>query len=167
MATKMYIKFEKPTIDGGSGDSKHKKEIEVMSWNHGFSQPTSAVRSTAGGGTVEQANHMDFSFTKYLDSASDDLIKLCWTGKHIGTGTFVAYRADGVADAPVEYLKIVMEGVVVSNYSVGGGVGDLPVENISLNYATVQYTYLSQDKEKGTGSGNQPVKHDLVQGKVS
>ena len=167
MATKMYIKFENPTIDGGSGDSKHKKEIEVMSWNHGFSQPTSAVRSTAGGGTVEQANHMDFSFTKYLDSASDDLIKLCWTGKHIGTGTFTAYRSDGVADAPVEYLKIVMEGAVVSNYSVGGGMGDLPVENISLNYATVQYTYLSQDKEKGTGSGNQPVKHDLVQGKVS
>ncbi len=34
-----------------------RSEIEVLSWNHGFSQPTSPTRSTAGAGTVEQANH--------------------------------------------------------------------------------------------------------------
>lgn len=167
MATKMYIKFEEPAIEGSSKDSKHEKEIEVMSWNHSFSQPTSSVRSTAGGGTVEQANHSDFSLTKYMDSATDDLLKQCWTGKHIGKATFTAYRADGVSDDPVKYLEIVMEGVVVSSISVGGGPGDIPVENVSLNYATVQYTYVTQDSESGDAGGNQPVKHDLVKGVVS
>jgi len=167
MATAIYLKFETPDIDGGSKDEKHKKEVEVMSWNHSFSQPTSPVRSTAGGGTVEQASHGEFSFTKYLDSASDDLIKLCWNGKHIGKATVTAYRADGAADEPIKYLEVVMEGVIVSSYSIGGGEGDIPVENVSLNYAVVQYTYVSQDPEKGDAKGNQPVKHDLVAGTVS
>lgn len=167
MATKMYLKFEEPAIEGGSKDSKHTGEVEVMSWNHSFSQPTSPVRSTAGGGAVEQATHGEFTFTKYLDSATDDLLKQCWTGKHLGTATFTAFRADGVADDPVQYLEIVMEGVVISSFSVGGGPGDMPVENVALNYATVQYTYTSQDSASGDSDGNQPVKHDLVQGVVS
>ena len=167
MATKMYIKFVGPAIEGGSKDSKHDKDVEIMSWNHGFSQPTSPVRSTAGGGTVEQANHMEFSFTKYIDSATDDLLKQCWSGKHIDTATFTAYRSDGVSDVAVKYLEILMTGVVVSSFSIGGGSGDIPVENVSLNYATVTYTYGSQDPAKGSGKTNQPVKHDLVLGIVS
>ena len=166
MASNMYIKFETPNITGGSKDSQHTGEIEVMSWSHSFNQPTSPVRSTAGGGTVEQASHSDFTFTKYLESSTDDLLKQCWSGKHIGKATFTAYRADGDSN-PVKYLEIVMEGVVVSGMSIGGGAGDLPVENVSLNYATVKYTYSSQDAESGTAGGNQPVQHDLVKGEVS
>lgn len=72
-ATNMYIKFEQPSITGGSTATGHTGEIEVLSWNHGFVQPTSPTRSSAG--TVEQATHQNFSFTKYLDTATDDLMK--------------------------------------------------------------------------------------------
>ena len=167
MATKMYLKFQEPAVEGGSKDSDHVGEVEVMSWNHSFSQPTSPVRSTAGGGTVEQATHDEFSFTKYVDSATNDLIRQCWTGKHIGRVTFTAYRADGVADEPVKYLEIVMEGVVVSSFSIGGGPGDLPTENVGLNYATVQYSYTPGDSSSAESGRIQPVKHDLVHGAVS
>ncbi len=160
MAINSYIKLD--GIDGGSSSENHAKEIEVMSWSHGFSQTTSPVRSTAGSGSVEQANHSNFTFTKYIDSATDDLLKQCWTGKQFKKATMTCYRSDGAVDnKPVEYLKIEMEHVVVSNFSISGGAGDVPVENVSLDYGIVKYTYLPQKKEDGTGGAAQPIKHNL------
>ena len=162
MATNMYIKFEEPAVTGGSTSAEHAGEIEVMSWSHGFSQPTSPVRSTAGAGTVEQANHSNFTFTKYIDSATDDLLKNCWSGKQFAKATLTCYRADGASDnKPIEYLKIVMEHVVISNFSISGGAGDVPVENVSLDYGIVQYNYKQQVKKDGTGGSAVPIKHDL------
>lgn len=162
MATNMYIKFEEPAISGSSTSNNHADEIEVLSWNHGFSQPTSPTRSTAGSGTVEQANHQNFTFSKYVDSATDDLLKYCWSGKQIGKATVTCYRADGSDEnAEVEYLKVVMEKVIISNFSISGGPGDVPVENVSLDYAKVTYTYTAQKKDDGTADGAQPISHDL------
>src|SRR5688572_4930755 len=62
MATNMYIKFEDPAIEGAATAAGHEKEMEILSWNHGFSQPASPTRSTAGRGTVEQATHQNLSF---------------------------------------------------------------------------------------------------------
>ena len=167
MAANMFLKFETtPAIDGESAATDHAKEIEVLSWSHSFNQPTSPVRSTAGGGTVEQANHADFSFTKYLDSATDDLLKYCWTGKQIGKGTFTAYRADG-DNQPVKYLEIDMQHIIVSNVSFGGGSGDIPTETVTLAYGIVQYNYIPQKPADGTAGGNQPIQHDLEKHEVS
>jgi type VI secretion system secreted protein Hcp len=165
MATNMFLKLEEPGISGESSDSNHADEIQVLSWSHSFNQPTSPTRSSAGGGTVEQANHSDFSFTKYLDAATDDLLKQCWSGKQGGKGTFTVYRADGDNKA-VKYLEIVMEKVIISNISVGGGGGDLPVENVSLAYGKVTYNYTPQKKDDGSAEGVQPVYHDLIKQEV-
>jgi len=157
MATNMFLKFENPSVKGSSTAPGHTDEIEVLSWNHGFAQPTSPTRSAGGGGTVELAAHQNFTFTKYLDQATDDLLKVCWSGKQIGKANLSCYRADGHNDnKPVEYLRIVMEHVIISNFSVSGGPGDLPVENVSLDYGTVRYTYIDQRH------GDSSVMHDLV-----
>lgn len=161
MAVNVFLKFEEPAIKGESTDDKHKEEIQVLSWSHSFNQPTKATRSTAGGGTVEQANHSDFTFSKYLDAATDDLMKYCWNGKQIGKATLSCYRSDGGA-AAILYLEIKMEDIIVSNISIGGGPGDLPTENISLAYGKVTYTYKSQKPETGDAGGVQPVSHDLI-----
>ena len=162
MASNMYIKFEEPAIEAGSTAAGHEDDIEILSWNHGFSQPTSPTHSFAGSGSVEQADHMNLSFTKYLDSSTHSLLRYCWAGKQIGKATLSCYRADGAEDnQPVKYLEVVMEHVVVANYSVSGGPGDIPVENISLDYGIVQYTYTSQKKDSGESGDNKPAKHDL------
>jgi type VI secretion system secreted protein Hcp len=166
MATNMFIKFEEPGIEGESTASNHAKELQVLSWSHGFHQPTSPTRSSAGGGTVEKANHQDFSFTKYIDASTDDLLKMCWNGKQIGKATFCAYRANGDNTA-VKYLEITMEKVIVSNIAVSGGAGDLPTESISLSYGKVQYSYIPQQETDGTGDGVQPVSHDLITQEVA
>lgn len=166
MATNMYITFD--GITGGSTSSAHEGQIEILSWNHGFTQPTSPVRSHAGSGTVEDATHQNFSFSKYVDSATDDLLKACWTGQQIPSATVTCYRSAGDGtNAQVEYLKVVMTHVVVSNFSISGGPGDVPVENVSLDYGIVQYTYLPQKREDGTGGEAQPIQHDLETRTVS
>ena len=115
---------------------------------------------------MEQANHSDFTIVKYLDAATDDLLKMCWSGKQIGKATFCAYRANG-DNTPVKYLEIALDKVVVSNVSLSGGSGDLPTENISLSYGKVQYSYVTQKKTDGTGDGVQPVSHDLITQQVA
>lgn len=161
MAMNAFIKFTEPDIKGESTDNTHSEQIQVLSWSHSFNQPTKAVRSTAGGGTVEQANHSDFTFSKYTDAATDDLLKYCWNGKQIGKAVMQIYRADG-NDAAILYLEVEMEDVIVSNFSIGGGQGDLPTENVSLAYGKVTYKYKTQKPDTGDAGGVQPVSHDLI-----
>lgn len=164
MATNFFLKLD--SIDGESTDANHAKEIGVLSWSHSFNQPAKPTRSNVGSGSVEKANHSDFSITKYVDSATDDLLKACWSGKQIGTGTFTAYRANG-DNAPINYLKVELEKIIVSNISFGGGGGDLPTETVALSYGKVTYTYMPAKPADGTAdSAQQPVYHDLIQDEV-
>ena len=168
MAINMYLKFEEPAITGSSSAAEHAGEVEILSWSHGFTQPTSPTRSSAGSGTVEQASHSNFSFTKYIDDSTSDLLKQCWSGKQIGKATLTCFRADGATDnKPVKYLEVVMEHVIVANISVSGGPGGVPIENIALDYGIVQYTYTAQKTADGSGGGNKPAKHDLETRKVA
>lgn len=162
MATDIYLK-----LDGITGECEakgHEKEIEILSWSHGFSQPTSPVRSSSGA-TVEKANHQDITFSKYLDSATDEILGKCWNGDQIKTAILSCWRADG-KNTPVEYLNIKMEKVVVSTYSIGGGGGDIPIENVTLSYGKVVYTYKDQKKADGTGGSAKPISHDLIKNEV-
>jgi len=107
------------------------------------------------------ANHTDFNFTKAIDSATDDLIGACWKGLQYETATVECFKSDG-GNEPIKFLEIVMDDVVISNYSISGGRGDLPMENISLAYSKVKYSYDPKDKEDGSQSlGVQPIEHDL------
>jgi len=165
MSTNIYLK-----LDGIKGECKaegHADEIEILSWSHGFSQPTSSVRASSGS-TVEKANHSDLSITKYLDSSTDDLLKSCWTGKQIKTGKIVCLRSDGAVDNKhVEYLTVDLEEIIISNLSISGGSGDLPIENVSMNYGKIKYTYMPQKKEDGTGGSAEPIACDLNTNKIS
>lgn len=165
MATNSYVKMD--NITGSSTAAGHTDEIEILSWSHGFGQPTSPTRSTSGSATIEQANHSNFTFTKYIDSATDDLLKYCWGGQQIPNVVVTCYRADGDAsNAPVQYLKVEMQHVVISNISLSGGAGDVPVENVSLDYGIVKYTYTPQKTADGTPGTAEPIQHDLEQRKI-
>jgi type VI secretion system secreted protein Hcp len=148
MATNMYMKFEDPPITGSSATPGHAGEIEVLSWNHGFGEPTSPTRSSG-----EQANHQTMTFTKYLDArpSTNEFLTYSWSGKQIGKATLSCFRSDHPdGGKPILYLTVAMEHVVISNYSVSGGPGDVPVENISLDYGIIKYTYVDQKHADGS-----------------
>lgn len=165
MATNMYLKISNPNIDGESKDSAHDKWIEVLAYNHGVSQPTSATASTGGGRTTERCHHQDFTITKYMDAATPILNKHCCTGTHIATIELKCYRATADGSQPVEYMAYKLENSIISSVSVGGGAGDLPVETVTFNYGKISWTYKPQAEvapggvENGT---NIPASWDLV-----
>jgi type VI secretion system secreted protein Hcp len=162
MATNMFIKFD--SVKGECEDANHKDWIELLSWNHGFSQPASPVRSSTGS-TIERANHSNLSITKYIDSSTDDLLKACWTGKQFEKADIECFRADG-DNAPIKYLEINMEDVIVAAFTVQGGMGDIATEAISLAYSKVTYKYDAKKKADAKPAGVQPVSHDLKTNKV-
>lgn len=149
----MFIKFEEPAIEGSSTVSGHEREIEVLSWSHGFAQQSSPTRE----GSAEHAHHANLTFTKYLDVATNTLLKLCWNGKQIGKATLSCYRGDGAKE---KYLEVEMKHVIIANYSVSGGPGDIPVENIALDYGVIQYKYL------GAG-GEHAIAHDRINNRIT
>ena len=74
-------------------------------------------------------------------------MKCCMTGKHFEDGMLTVRKAGG---DPLEYLKIKMQGVLVTSLSTGGSGGeDVLTENVSLNFAKVHVWYTPQ-KEDGT-----------------
>ena len=159
MATQMFVKFTGPDVAGDAANATHAGEIEIMSWSHGFSQPTSPIRSSAGGGTVERANHSDLSFSKRLDLASVLLMKNCWAGAHHDEVLISCYRASETGE--VKYLEVSMKDVVISNVSISAGGGDVPYENYSLAYGDVTYTYTDQAEDAGSAGGNTVASHNL------
>lgn len=161
MAVNTFLATVGPVCTGGTNQKGHEGDMEIMSWSHACHQPTSPVRSHAGGGTIEKAAHANFTITKQLDSATDDLLKICWTGKHIDKVTLSAYRSTGDETMTLAYVVIEMESVIVADYSISGGQGEFPTEVISFAYGKITYTYTGQDRSKGTIGSAQPVYHDL------
>jgi type VI secretion system secreted protein Hcp len=152
MATNMYLKFEGPIVVGESTDGEHKGQIEIMSYSHGESQPTSMATSSAGARTAGKVSMQEFSVTKYLDKSSPVLNLACCSGTHYATITIQLYRATQEASKPVKYMEYILSDAIIANYSVSGGGGDVPVENLSFNFATIKWSYIPQKKEAPGGA---------------
>jgi type VI secretion system secreted protein Hcp len=155
MAVDMFIKIG--DIKGESADAKHPGEIDVLAWSWGMSQ--SGNMHAGGGGGSGKASVQDLSFTKYADTATAPLMMSCSTGEHITTALLTVRKAGG--GGPVEYIKITLEGCIVSSISTGGSGGeDMLTENVTLNFAVVKYEYTSQ-KADGTPDKVYPFLFDI------
>jgi type VI secretion system secreted protein Hcp len=145
MAMDQFIKIG--ALKGEAKDSKHKDEIDVLSWNWGVSNSGSAHQG--GGAGAGKCNVQDFSFTKYLDKASPDLMLAACNGKHFDKAVVTVRKA---GENPLEYLLITMEEVLVTSLSTGGSGGeDRLTENVSLNFAKVKVQYKEQTETGAVG----------------
>ena len=142
-ANDMFLKLG--DIKGESQDSTHKDEIDVLAWSWGMSNSGSA--SSGGGTSVGKATVQDFSFTKFVDLSTTDIMLNTLTGEHIPEATFVVRKG---GTEPLEFLKITFKEVIVTSVSTGGSGGeDRLTENVSLNFAEVMVEY-TQQKSDGT-----------------
>ncbi len=145
MAVDMFIKIE--GVPGEARDSVHTAEIDVLAWSWGLSQ--SGTTHAGSGGGAGKVNVQDLSFTKWVDKASPLLMLFCSNGKHVPTATLVVRKA---GETPVEYITIKMIDVIVTSVSTGGSGGeDRLTENVSLNFAEVNFDYIEQTKEGAEG----------------
>ena len=133
-------------IDGVTGESLvdgHTDEIDILAWSWGLTQSgTTHMGPGAGGGKV---NVQDITMTKYVDLASNDLIKKCCDGTHIASAELYVRKAGGAT--PIEYLVITFKEIMVTSYSTGGSEDGLDrvQETFSLNFAEFNMTYTKQD----------------------
>ena len=158
MAVDIFLKLD--GVTGESRDSKHEKEIDVLSWSWGMTQSgTAHLGSGAGSGKVAV---QDLHITKFIDKASPILTKFCCNGKHIAKGSLVVRKA---GEHPLEYLKIDLEEVLITSYTTGGsGAEDRLTENISLNFAKFTATYTPQS-ETGSAEGKVEAKWHIAKNK--
>lgn len=139
-------------IPGESADSKHKGEIDLQSFSWGATNAGSFA--TGGGGGAGKVAMQDFHFVMKINKASPKLMLACANGEHIKKAVLVCRKA---GKEQQEYLKVTFGDILVSSYQTGGsGGGDVfPTEQISLNFAKVEFEYKEQ-KPDGTLSG--PIK---------
>lgn len=154
-----FIKID--GIPGESTDDKHKDWIEIISFSSGISQTTAGSASTGGGATSQRADFADFSFVKSFDKASPKLALACADGSHIKEIKLELCRAGG---DKVKYYEVKMDHCIISSYRPSGsaqGGATLPLEEVSINYGKIAWTYTQQKRTDGSGGGQVATGWDL------
>ena len=130
MAVDFFLKLSND-IKGESVDTKHKDEIQVMSFSWGASQTTS-VAGTGGSG-AGKANLADFSIMKTYDLASTPLFKALLKGTDITSGVLTATKSGGSGDP---FMKLTFGELFVTSTQISGS-SEVPMESVSFSYNTL------------------------------
>jgi len=152
MASDIFAKLG--DIKGESLDSKHKDEIEVLSYSWGVSNSGSMAYGSGGG--EGKATFHDLSFVHKIDKASPILMQACATGTHLKEA-IITHRKAGKEQH--EYLIVKMNDVIVTGVTHGGS-GDGHSENVSLSFGKVAVEYKPQ-KPDGSLDAGIHFKYDL------
>src|SRR4029450_7312186 len=134
MASDIFAKIG--DIKGESLDSKHKDEIEVLSWSWGVTNPPKGAGGGGGVGAGEASFH-ELSFTHKIDKASPLLLKGCATGQHLKEAT-ITHRKAGKGQQ--EYLVIKMNDVVITSVTDTDSK-ESGLETVSMVFAKVDLEY--------------------------
>lgn len=154
MAVDYFLKID--GIKGESMDSTHKDEIDLQSWSWGETQTGS--HAFGGGGGSGKVSMQDFHFVMNANLASPKLLLACANGEHIKAASLVCRKA---GKEQQEYLKIKFNDLLVSSFQTGGSSGgEVPMDQISLNYAKIEYSYAKQ-KPDGTLDGPVTAGYDI------
>ncbi len=147
--TNYFLKFEGEDIPGESTVKAHEGEIDIDSATWSLSNAGSAGRG--GGAGVGNVSAGDMHLTKLTDKASPILMQECASGSHHSKATLSMTK--GTGNDRLLYLKIEMEEVYITSWLTSGSGGNIPNEQISLDFAKVTFTYTPQEASGG-GSGD-------------
>ncbi len=146
MAFDAFLKID--GIPGESVDSKHKGEIQLLSFSWG--EQNSGAHTVGGGAGAGKVSMQDFQFAAHESIASPKLFLACASGQHIRTATLTARRS---GESPVEFLKLVLTDVLVSAFQAGGSAADgPPTDQVSLNFGRIEFSYTPQLQNGANGT---------------
>ena len=155
MAVDYFLKIQ--GVEGESHDAKHKNEIDVLSFSWGETQ--TGTHAGGGGGGAGKVSMQDFHFVMKTNKASPKLLLACANGEHIKEATMVCRKA---GKDQQDFMKIKFTDLLVSSYQTGGSStsDEIPMDQISLNYAKIEYEYKQQQPD-GTLGGPIKAGYDL------
>lgn len=155
-------------IGGEARDEDHAGEIEIDGWSFGVNEDDDKPDGErASGGrdglpTFRMASDLlaqgnssvrvgDLRLRKRIDAASAPLLKASTTRQKIAKAILTCRKASGAEG--LEYLQIQLQDVMVDRWQVGTQDGELlPVEQLALSYARIEFTYQPQGR-RGTSEG--------------
>jgi len=169
MAFDSFLKLD--GIKGESADAKHKGEIDILAFSFGATQ--TGTHGSGGGGGAGKVQVHDIHFKKKVDSSSPLLFLNCASGAHIKEANFVVRKAGGqqleflkikLTDVLISSVKPHGQGEQNEEWhsdprTAGllgmGGQGpaagavkswgdEVPFEDLSLNFARIDYQYQPQ-----------------------
>jgi type VI secretion system secreted protein Hcp len=155
LASDIFLKID--GIKGESQDSKHKDQIEILSWSWGQSTGTARVKK----GRLPATCIQDLHLMKEVDSSTPALITNGILGNVAPTAVLTLRKAGG--DDPIEFLKLTMKNVTVVSFQVSGsdGSNSLPTESVSLHFESMTGEYRRQNPN---GTLQDPITWDITAG---
>jgi type VI secretion system secreted protein Hcp len=147
MSTNIFIRIG--DIKGESQDTRHKDEIEVLSWAWGVSN--TGTMSSSGGGSG-RPSFQDVTFKHLIDRASPSLMLACATGEHFKDARLTVRKMG--TTTPQEFLLIGLQHVTVTSVQSSGTAeaGGL-VEYVTLHFARVDFEYKGQNPDGSLDAG--------------
>ena len=156
----MFLKID--GIKGESLDDKHKDTIQVLSYSLGVNnEGTGSFNQGSGAG---RAVVHDITVTKFVDIASPNLFISSCSGKHLDKAWLYVRRAGG--NNPQDYIEITLTEVFISSFHHLSSGDKLPQENITLNFAKIEFQYKTQTA-KGTLGAAVKTGYDVKANKFS
>lgn len=143
-AVEMFLKMD--GIKGSSKDSRHKDEIEILS----FGWEVAPRSGDLVGRTTKVCAH-DISFVKSVDIASPLLVSNAVVGTILAKA-IIAVRKAG--EGQQEFMTIEMNNVLISSVSHTVSASALQLETFTLNFTQATFTIKPQRED---GSFDTPV----------
>ena len=149
-----HLEFKGPDLKGESQDDQFKDCIQIDSWS--WTGTNASTHHVGSGGGFGKVMHGDLQCQKYLDKASVILFDKLNCGDHFKEAILHCRKKQGNEGKPLEFLKITMKHVTVSNVSLGAHNNASAVsESLSLSYEEVKFEYTEQKPDGSKGGVSQ------------
>jgi type VI secretion system secreted protein Hcp len=143
----IYMKID--GIKGQVSTKGYEESIALESAQFGASRNLGTFTGTSR--EVGTPNISEIVVTKMLDSASTALFRNSLLGDPFPMVELFFTRDKGGGEQEA-YLKITLEQVLITSYSLSGSSGvDAPMESLSLNFLTVEYAATWRGGDYGAG----------------
>lgn len=141
-------------IPGESTDSKHKGEIELLSFSWGASNNA----QVSAGNRAGRVSFQDFEFSKVVDKATPQIFLKCVSGVHISSATLSARKSSGGEVANPDFLKIVFSNVLISFYKEQIPDRDtFTAEHVGALFAKMSLTFTPTNQVTGAAGAAEPI----------
>jgi type VI secretion system Hcp family effector len=121
-----------------SGLTPSGQAIEVLSYSWGLKSPRDSASGLATGKPV----FGDLQIVKKVDSTSPLFVKAASTNQKLAAATLTLYTA---GEKPIDYLVYELTDAFVTSVEHSGAASDVPAEQVTLTYSTMQITAKNVD----------------------
>ena len=152
----IYVNYDSLAIKGDVTEGNHSNWIEVSSLQWGVGRGISSPTGASADRESSAPSVSEVVVTKDQDIATIGLVTAALQGDGVKVEIHFCRTNKDQMDV---YLKIELENVMISGYSVSSG-GDRPTESISFNFTkiTVLGTQMGKD---GKAAENANISYDL------